>query len=98
MLLHIIFSHLAINPLILYKKDRLLGNKTSKIVKSSKILNLKDAGYEFSKKWFSYYLLHKALRLQIYLMISKVIIVAFCLAFTSKVTFRLHIWIARFIK
>lgn len=50
MLLHIIFSHLAINPLILYKKDRLLGNKTSKIVKSSKILNLKDAGYEFSKK------------------------------------------------
>lgn len=50
MLFHIIFSHLAINPLILYKKDRLLGNKTSKIVKSSKILNLKDAGYEFSKK------------------------------------------------
>ena len=57
-LLHIIFSRSVISLLILYKESIFSGNKTFKIVKFSKILNLKDAGYEYSNKWFSYYLLH----------------------------------------
>jgi len=49
-LLHIIFSHSVISLLILYKESIFLGNKTFKLVKFSKILNLKDAGYEDSDK------------------------------------------------
>ena len=48
--LHIIFSRSVISLLILYKESIFLGNKTFKLVKFSKILNLKDAGYEDSDK------------------------------------------------